>query len=153
MPYPSNFPFARESHEIYPLFNDNPKLNFRCRVCGSVWERKPQHGTCVGVKIYYEWEDVPKGLFSETALYRDHKRKLPEGTYPLAAKRSEMNTFIPLYALEQANPDYKGKKAKTKAKATPKAEKAEEKINWKEKPERKSGPFDWLQEVKRGDSE
>jgi hypothetical protein len=149
MPYPSNFPYARESHEIYQLFNDDPKLNFACRNCGSKWQRKPQHGACVGVPIYNEWKDVPKGLYSETALYRDHKRKLPEGAFPLAAKRTEMNTFTPLYALEQADSDYKGKKAKTKAKRTPKTE--EEKAQEKKGEElKKNSPFAWLDEIPKG---
>jgi hypothetical protein len=109
------------SYEIYPLFNDN------------------------------EWKDVPKGLYIETALYREQKRKLPEGALPLEAKRTEMNTFTPLYALEQAEPNYKGQKAKTKAKVTPKTEedKAQEK---KLQEAKKHSPFGWIEEMRKGDN-
>jgi hypothetical protein len=147
----NKFPGAKEAHEIYPLFNDNSKKNFACRVCGCTWERKPSHGKCAGVKIYDEWSDVPKGLYSETALYRDHKRKLPDGTLPLAAKRFEMSSFTPLYSLEQADPDYKGKRAKSKAKVTPKAE-GKKKEEIAETPaSKKPSPFAWLDEIKKAD--
>lgn len=151
MPYLNKFPGAKESHEIYEVFGDTGKhqIRFACRVCGARWQRKPNHGKCAGVTIYDEWEKVPKGLYSETALYRDHKRKLPEGTLPLAAKRFEMASFTPLYSLEQANPDYKGKKAKTKSTMT----KVEKKIAEEKQPEtkeaKKFSPFGWIDEVKK----
>lgn len=116
MPYLNNFPGVREAHEFYEVFG----LPYRyvCRICNCKWDRKPAHGKCAGVPIYKEWKDVPSGLFSETALYRDHKRKLPEGAVPVAAKRTEMSSFTPLYRLEQADPDWKTKKKESKAKAS-----------------------------------
>jgi hypothetical protein len=147
MPYLNNFPGAREAHEIYELFDNTLGYRFACRVCGCKWQRKPNHGKCAGVPIYNNWKDVPKSLYSETALYRDHKRKLPEGTLPIAAKRTEMSSFTPLYSLEQADPDWKTAKKKTKRAG--KAEAPAPVSKETKRPEFK--PFAFLDEVRKQD--
>ena len=112
MSYLNKFPGAREAHEFIKLHNDDPDQNWMCRVCRCTWKRKPGHGRCAGVPIYDEWSDVPTGLVSKTAIYRDHKRKLPEDALPVAAKRTEMSSFTPLYFIQQGDPDYPGKRKK-----------------------------------------
>lgn len=140
MPFLNRFPGAKPEHEIYELFNDNPDKNFACRVCGCTWQRKPNHGKCTGVHVYEKWADVPKSLYSATAIYRDHKRKLPEGVLPIAAVRHESSSFTPLYSLEQGDPNYKGKKKKTKAKTSSAAAPDVQPETEPKKP----GAFDWL---------
>lgn len=144
MPFLNRFPGAKPEHEIYELFNDNPDKNFACRVCGCMWQRKPTHGKCPGVRVYEKWADVPVGLYSATAIYRDHKRKLPEDTLPVAAVRHESSSFTPLYSLEQGDPHYKGKKKPTK----PKADAVSKPMSQPENKPQKPGPFDWLQKPK-----
>lgn len=146
MPFLNRFPGARPEHEIYKLFNDNPNKNFACRVCGCTWQRKPNHGKCTGVKVYEKWSDVPSGLFSATAIYRDHKRKLPDDVLPIAAVRHESSSFTPIYSLEQGDPNYKGKKKKpvTKSAVVPASSEPQNEVP------KKPGPFDWLQKPEGG---
>lgn len=140
MPFLSeNFPGAKPEHEFYQLFNDNPDKNFACRVCGCTWKRKPYHGMCAGTRVYEKWADVPKGLYSETAMFRDQKRKLPVGVLPIAVVRHESSSFTPLYSLEQGDPNYKGKKKKSAAKANT----TSTVVDSVDEP-KKPGAFDWL---------
>ena len=145
MPFLNRFPGAKPEHEIYQLFNNDPHKNFACRVCGLRWQRKPNHSKCPGVRVYEKWADVPEGLVSATAMYREHKRKLPDDVLPIAAVRHESSSFTPLYSLEMGNPNYKGKQKNTKAKqsavAAPKSESDESP---------KPGPFDWLPKPEGG---
>lgn len=118
MPYLNKFPGAKAEHEFFPVHRGDG-ITWRCRRCLCKWQRKPNHGKCAGVPVYDDWEHVPSKLVSATAMYRDHKRKLPDDALPVAAKRSEVSNFIPLYLIEQGDPDYPGKRKSTKASPIP----------------------------------
>jgi hypothetical protein len=132
MPYLANFPGVKPEHEFEDIFTDDGKTTI-CRVCLNRWKRKPNHGKCAGVPIYEEWDEVPNGLVSKSAIYRDHKRKLPDNALPVACVRSHENSFTPLYLVEQGNPNYEGKRKSTKA--APEI---------KSRTKQKFDPFGWL---------
>lgn len=103
MTYLRDLPGSKEEHEFVEIHTDDEKT-IACRICMATWKRKPNRGRCAGVRIYDEWADVPKGLVSKTAMYRDHKRKLIGDPLPFAVKRTETNNFVPLYPIVAGRP-------------------------------------------------
>lgn len=139
MPYLNSFPGALEAHDFFPVYRDD-EITWRCRRCLCKWKRKPNYGKCAGVPVYDDWDAVPRKLVSATAMYRDHKRKLPDDALPVAAKRSEVANFTPLYLIEQGDPNYKGKRKSTKPAPLPPQE--------TKTVQKEFNPFGWLDEVR-----
>ncbi len=101
--YLNRLPGARDQHEFINIYTDTDQT-VACRVCMCTWKSKPHHGKCAGVRVYDSWDDVPKGLVSKTAMERDYKRTLAEGTLPAAVVRSKTNAFTPLYIVVSGKP-------------------------------------------------
>lgn len=102
--YPSEFPTATEHN-----YDMDERGHWVCQTCGhSV--KIDRGGTCIGVPIYWKWEDIPDGMATKTTLYKEHGLKLTRDQQPVGAKvqynRKGKPTggYYPLYAISDATP-------------------------------------------------
>ncbi len=78
--YPKDFPTATE-HD----YDMNESGWFVCQTCNHSVKIK-RDGTCIGVPIYWKWDDVPDGIATKTTLLKEHGLKLSQEQSPVGAK-------------------------------------------------------------------
>ena len=103
--YPKEFTTATE-HNYQEM---NKYGLWVCQVCGhSVKIRRD--GTCIGVPIYWKWDDVPDEITTKTTLLKKHGLKLSQEQSPVGAKvqydrkGKKTGAYYPLYSIDDATP-------------------------------------------------
>lgn len=106
--YPKEFPTATE-HD----YSDMDEYGYyACQTCGHTVKIK-RDGTCIGVPIYPDWNDLPEGIATKTTLYKEHGLKLAPDQQPVGAKKQYNHRgkatggYYPLYAIADAVPKRK----------------------------------------------
>jgi DNA polymerase-3 subunit epsilon len=105
--YPSEFTTATNHN-----YDMDERGHWVCRTCGHS-EKIDRGGICIGVPIYWKWEDIPDGMATKTTLYKKHGLKLSPNQPPVGAKvqynRKGKVTggYHPLYAISEATPKKK----------------------------------------------
>lgn len=114
--YPSDFPTAAQ-HNYSDM---DEKGYWVCQTCGhSV--KIVREGTCIGVPIYYKWDDVPDTMATKTTLYKEHGLKVSSDQQPVGAKKQydrkgkATGGYHPLYLIADGTPKKKATPAQLEA--------------------------------------